>query len=185
MTYQEIIEKIKPEFQNTVDALKENMQRIRAGVLSPNLIEDIKADCLGTILPLKQLGAISAPSLHELSLELWDKSYIEGVIRAIENETLGLGIRTKGNTVFLTAPPLTEEARKNLQRLLDQKKESTFQDIRRLRDKAWKEIQEGFQKGEIREDDKYRGKDKLEEVVHKFRDKIEEMAKNKEKEIAG
>jgi ribosome recycling factor len=185
MSYQEILEKIKPNFENVVDLFKGELQKIRANRVSAALIEDIKVDCFGSILPLKQLGAISIPSLREISIQLWDKSYVDSVVRAIEKENLGLGIRVEENKIYLSAPPLTEETRKNLIRVLNQKKEETFQEIRRIRDKAWKEIQEGFQKGEIREDDKYRGKDKLEEIVHEYREKIEEIAENKEKEIMG
>lgn len=183
MDYQEILEKIKPELQNVVDSFKSEVAKIRAGRLSPSLVEDIKVDCSGAIMNLKQLGAISTFSLREVCVQLWDKSYIEPVVKAIENENLGLGIRTEENKIYLSSPPLTEERRKDLIRVLNQKKEEVFQEIRRVRDKAWKEIQEGFQKGEIREDDKYKGKDKLEEVIHEYRDKIEEMTENKEKEI--
>lgn len=185
MGYPEIIDKTKPELQDIVDSFKNEIQKLRAGRLTVALVEDIRADCFGSLLPLKQLGAISSPSLREISIQLWDKSYIESVVRAIENEDLGLGIRTDENTIYLSSPPLTEEARKNLTRVLNKKKEETFQSIRRVRDKSWKEIQDGFQKGEIREDDKYKGKDKLEDVVHEYRDKIEEMVKNKENEIKG
>jgi len=185
MSYQEIIEKLKPELQTIVDNFTLTLQKIRAGRPSIVLIENIKADCFGQKLPLRQLGAISTPSPREICLQLWDKSYLEGVIRAIENENLGLSVRIEEDKIYLSAPPLSEEARKNLIKVLNQEKEKTFQEIRRARDKAWKEIQEGFKTGEIREDDKYRGKEKLEEVVHKYKDKIEEIVESKEKEITG
>lgn len=185
MTYEEIIEKIKPELQNLVDSFKTEMMKIQAGRLSPGFLENIKADCFGSVLPLKQLGAISSVSPRGLLIQLWDKSYVEGVVKAIEQENLGLSMRMEENNIYLTAPSLTEETRQNLIQLLREKKEEAFQNIRRLRDKAWKGIQEGFQRGEIREDDKYRGKDKLDEIVRKYRDKMEEMTKNKETEIKG
>ena len=185
MSWQEIIEKIKPELENREELFREEIRKIRAGRLSFSLIEDIKADCFGQEMPLKQLGAISSSSLKELSLQLWDKSYVEGVVKAIEKENLGLSLRIDGSTIYFSAPPLTEETRENLFKILADKKEKAFQDIRRLRDRAWKEIQEGFQKGEVREDDKYKGKDKLEDVVRQYREKIEEMIENKEKEIKG
>lgn len=183
MTYQEIIEGLKPNLQEVVETFKEEMARLRAGRLSPGLIEDIKAECFGSILPLKQLGAISSPSSRELLIQLWDKSYVEGVVKAIEEAGLGLSQRIDGEKVYLSSPSLTEESRQNLIQMLNKKKEEVFQNIRRLRDRAWKEIQDGFQKGEIREDDKYRGKDKLDEMVREHREKIEKMAENKEAEI--
>lgn len=185
MSYQEIIEKIKPELQNLIERLKEELMKIRASRLSATLIEDIEVDIAGNSMPLKSLGAISSPSPRALTLQPWDKSYIEPIIKAIERAGLGLTPILDKDTIRLSAPPLTEETKRNLIRILNQKKEDVFQSIRHLRDKTWKEIQEGFRKREIREDDKYKGKEKLEEVVHEFKDKIEEMTEMKRKEIEG
>jgi ribosome recycling factor len=185
MSYQEILEKIKPNLENIVDSFKGEIAKIHPHRISPNLIEDIKVECFDSILPIKQLGVISHSSPRELALQLWDKSYLTQVTRAIEKENLGLSIRIEENTIYLSAPPLSKEQRENLIRVLNQKKEEAFREVRRLRDKAWKEIQEGFQKGEIREDDKYKGKEKLEETIREYRGKIEQISENKEKEISG
>jgi len=185
MDFNQIIEKIKPELQNIVDFFKSECSSMHSGRLSVGLIDDIKVDCSGATMDLKQIGAISIPSPHEILIQLWSELYIEPAVRAIENKNFGFGVRVEGNNIYLSAPPLTEERKENLIRLLGQKKEEVFQNIRRQRDKTWKEIQDSFQKGEIREDDKFKGKDKLEEVVKEYKDKIEEIAKNKEKEIQG
>ncbi|MDI6883429.1 MAG: ribosome-recycling factor [Patescibacteria group bacterium] len=182
MEYQEILDKIKPELEKIQEYFKSQIMEIRAGRISFALVEEIKVDCFGSVLPLKQLGAISG-SGKEIIVQLWDKSYVEGVVRAIEQRKLGLGLRVEGNTIYLSAFSLTEESKRNLLRVLNQKKEEISQSIRHLRDKAWKQIQEGYQKGEIREDDKYRGKDKLEELIQDHREKIEKMAEVKKKEI--
>lgn len=185
MTYQEIIDNLKPELEKANSNFKGELMKIRTSHLSPALIEDIKADCFGQELPLKQLGAISSLSPREIIIQLWDKSYVEGVVVALEREGLSLGVRIDGNSIYFTAPALTEESRQGLVQLLNKKKEEAFQRIRHLRDEAWKNIQDGFAKGEIREDDKFRGKDKLDELVRDWREKIEEMAEHKEKEIRG
>jgi len=185
MRYQEILEKLKPRLEESFESFREEIAKIRAGRLSPSLIEEIKIDWFGSNLTIKQLGVISNVSPKELALQLWDKSYLQNVVKAIEKENLGLSTRIEGNTIYLSAPSLSKEQRENLIRLLNQKKEEAAREIRRQRDKAWKEIQEGFQKGEIREDDKYRGKEKLEELVRKYREKIAKLAENKEKELIG
>lgn len=185
MSYQEIIEKIKPELENFVDNLKQEVMKIQIARISPSLIEDIKVDIEGNQMPLKSLGAISSSSARELTIQPWDKLYLEPITKAVERAELGLAPIIDKDIIRLAAPPLTEETKQNLIRLLNQKKEEVFQDIRHLRDRAWKEIQEGFRKGEIREDDKYKGKEKLEEVVGEFKDKIEELAERKRKEITG
>lgn len=185
MTYQEMIDNLKPELEKAVEEFRAETLKLRSGRLSPGLVEDVEADCFGSLLPLKQLGAISSVSSRELLVQLWDKSYVEGVLSALEKAELGLSVRIDGEKLYLTSPPLSEEARSNLINVLNKKKEETFQHLRHLRDKAWRAIQDGFASGQIREDDKYKGKDKLDELTREKKEKMEEMVKNKEKEIKG
>lgn len=180
--FQQILDKIKPELEELEARFKTELMEIRAGRLSPVLIEDVKVDCFGSVLPLKQLGGVSI-SGKEIIVQLWDRSYVEGVVKAIEQKKIGVGIKIEGSVIYLSAPALTEESKKNMVKILNQKKEEFFQIIRNLRDKAWRQLQDGQIKKEISEDDKFRGKDKLEELVKKHREKIEEMAENKRKEI--
>jgi len=185
MISQEIIDKLEPELEKSVTGFKEELMKLRAGSLSPALLEDIEADCFDSVLPIKQLGAISSPSPRELLVQLWDKSYVEGVVKAVETAGLGLSVRIDGANIYFSSPPLTAESRENIIHILNKKKEEVFQTLRHKRDRAWKAMQDGFQAGEIREDDKFKGKDKLDEMVREFRDKIEVMVKNKETEIKG
>ncbi len=183
MSYQEILDKIKPNLEKALEFFKEQLKEIRTGGVSAGFIENLKVDCFDSVLSLKQLGAISVPSPQKILVQLWDKSYLEQVIKAIEQENLGFSINIDGNNVYLLAPPLTEENKKILIKFLNKRKEEIFQNIRHIRDDGWKEIQDGFQKSEIREDDKYRGKDELEELIRDYREKIEVLVENKEKEI--
>lgn len=185
MTYQEILDNLKPELEKELAAFREELMKIRASRLSPALIEDIKIDCFGTVCPLKQLGAISAASFKEVMVQLWDKSYIEGVTRALEQGDWGFGVKVDDNKIYLTAPALTEESRKNLVKVLNQKKEESLQNFRRHRDKSWSALQDGFRDGTVREDDKFKGRDKLDEMIKNQREKIEELSHKKEQEILG
>ncbi len=183
MEFQEIIDSIKPEIEILLTDYKQELMKLRTGRLSPALIEDIEANCFGSMLPLKQMGSISSVGQRELLFTTWDKSYVEGAVAGIEQAGLGLSMRIDGTNIYLTAPALTEDSRKNLVVVLNKKKEEFFQDLRRLRDKAWKVMQDKGQTGELREDDKFKGRDKLDEFTREQRDKMEEMAINKEKEI--
>lgn len=183
--FQQIIDQSKKDLQKAVDDFKSEMMKLRASSLSTELFEDIKADCFGQDLPIKQLGAVSALSGREILVQLWDKSYVEGVLKAIEREGIILSARVDGASIYFTAPALTAESRQELIKLLNKKKEDAFQELRKLRDKAWKDIQDGFTKGEIREDDKFKSRDKLDEAVRDFREKMDEMAERKEKEVLG
>lgn len=183
--YQIILDQSKKDLQKAADDFKSDMMKLRASSLSPELLEDIRADCFGQEMPIKQLGSISALSPREIMVQLWDKSYVDGVLKAIEREGLILSSRIDGASIYFTAPALTAESRNDLIKLLNKKKEEAFQELRRLRDKAWKDIQDKFAKGEIREDDKFKGRDKLDESVRDFREKMDEIAERKEKEILG
>lgn len=185
MTHQAIIDELEPHLAEAVDEFKQELMKLRSGRLSPALIEDITADCFGSMLPIKQLGAISSLSPRQLLVQLWDRSYVDGVAKAIESAGLGLSVRIDGVNMYFSAPPLTAESRESLIQILNKKKEEVFQELRKLRDRAWKSIQEGFQAGEIREDDKFKGRDKLDEMVREHREKIEEMVTNKAAEIKG
>jgi len=183
--FQIIIDQSKKDFQKSVDDFKSEMMKLRASSLSPELLEDIKADCFGQEMPIKQLGAVSALSPREIMVQLWDKSYVDGVLKAIEREGLILSSRIDGASIYFTAPSLTAESRNDLIKVLNKKKEEYFQFLRKIRERAWKDLQDGFGKGEIREDDKFKGRDKLDDLVKDFREKMEEMANKKEKEILG
>lgn len=183
MSYNEILEKIKPKLQENEINFKNHLSEIRGGRISVSVIEEIKAECFGQKLSLKQLGSVSNTNPKEIIVQLWDKSYIEPVVKAIKQRNFDLGIRTEENNIYLSIPPLTQESKQVLIKILNEKKETSFQIIRRIRDHIWKEMQEDCQKGEISEDDKYRGKDRLEDLIKKHREKIEQMVKDKTKEI--
>jgi len=177
------IDKTKEEIDKLEEYFRSQLREIRSGRLAVGLVEDIKVDCFGSVLPIKQLGAVSVVSQKEILIQLWDKSYVEGVVKAIEAKKIGLGIKVDGSNIYLSAPPLTEESKKMLIKALNEKKEEVFQSIRRIRDNAWKNIQDDFQKKEITEDEKYKEKDKLEDLIKERRKNIEKMAEDKEQEI--
>jgi len=103
----------------------------------------------------------------------------------LEKTGIGASPVVDKDVIRLNLPPLTESYRQELLRLISQKQEEARRVIRRWREKAWNEIQEGYRNGEIREDDKYRAKDKLQEVVDDYQSKIREMVERKKKEIMG
>jgi len=183
MTHQEIIDQIKPELDKVVSFLEKEVQKIRTGRVSPVLVEDVVVDCFGQKFPLKQLSAISCPNSHQIVIQPWDKSYIESIEKAILQSGLGMSAAVDKDVIRLSLPSLTEEHRKNLLRILSEKQEETRRTIRHWREEAWNRIQKEFKEKKIREDDKFRGKDKLQELVDKYHEKIDEIGERKKKEI--
>lgn len=181
--YKEIIEKIKPEIDKTISFLERELTKFRIGRASPSLVENIVVECFGEKFPLKQLAAISLPGPRQILVQPWDKSYVESIEKAILQSGLGISPVVDKDVIRISLPSLSEEYRKDLLRVLSEKQEEARKTIRRWREKAWDEIQERFKEGEIREDDKFRAKDELQDLVDEYNKKIEEMGERKKKEI--
>jgi ribosome recycling factor len=181
--YKEIINKVKPEFEKAVQFLEKEMMKIRTGRASTSLVEDIAVDYLGSKYSLKQLASISIPESRTIVIQPWDKSYMEPIQNAIINSNIGANPIADKDVLRLTLPPMSDEYRKNLIHLISEKTEEVKRTIRHYREEAWKQIQEGTKAGTIREDDKFRAKDELQEVIDEFHKKIDEMAEKKKKEI--
>lgn len=183
MDYQEIIAKFKPELEKAILYLKREMVQVRTSRPSLSLVEGMQVECFGKKLPLKSLGQITLSDKNQVLVYPWDSSYLEPIEKALSQNQWGVSVRVEKDFIKVSFPILSEELRKNLIRLLSQKKEEVKKSIRRLRDAAWKEIQEGFSSGEITEDDKYRGKDKLQELIDEYNKKIDDMVEEKKKEV--
>lgn len=181
--YQEIIDKIKPELDKAVSYLEGEMAKIRTGRASPSLVENIIVDCFGEKFPLKQLAAISSPEPKQLIIQPWDKSYIEGIEKAISASSLGVSAVVDKEIIRINLPPLSDDYRKDLIRILSEKQEDVRKTIRHWREKAWSEIQEKSRTGEVREDDKFRAKEKLQELIDDYNEKVEKIGEKKKKEI--
>jgi len=183
VNYKEIVDKIKPELDKVINFFEREVAKIRTGRASPSLVEDIIVECFGQKFPLKQLAAISIPGPRQILIQPWDKSYIEGIVRALEKTGIGANPIVDKEVIRINLPPLSEEYRKDLFRLLSEKMEGARKTIRRWREEAWDEIQEGYREGKIREDDKFRAKDELQELVDQYNEKIKTLGDKKHKEI--
>ena len=183
MEYKEIINKIKPEMDKANNFLEKELEKIRTGRVSSSLIEDIIVDCFGQKLPLKQLAAISIEGPREIIIQPWDKSYLESIEKAISQSSVVASPVVDKEVVRLNFPQLSEEYRKNLTKIISEKQENARKTVRRWREEAWKEIQQKQREGEIPEDDKYRAKDELQDLIDKYNEKIEEIGERKKGEI--
>lgn len=184
MNHKEIINKIKPELDKVIGFLDRELAKFRTSRATPTLIEDVSVECFGQKFPLKQLSAISIPEPRQILIQPWDKSYIEGIVKALERTGIGANPIVDKDAIRINLPTLTEEYRKDLLRLISQKQEEAKKTIRRWREEVWEEIQKNFKEGKIREDDKFRGKDELQELVDEYNKKVEEIGERKKKEIA-
>jgi len=183
VNYKDIVNRIRPELDKVISFLERELAKIRTGRASPSLVEDIVVECFGQKFPLKQLAAISTPEPKQILIQPWDRSYIEPITSALSRAGLGALPIVDKDLIRISLPPLSEEYRKNLIKIISEKKEEARKTIRRWRQAAWDEIQEGFREGKIREDDKFRAKDELQELVDEYNQKIEEIGERKKREI--
>lgn len=181
--YTALIQEKKADFEKSIEHFQLELAKLRTGRATPALIEDVKVDYYGTKTPLKQMAAISSPDPRSLMVQAWDRSALALIENAIRESDLGLNPVNDGVVVRINIPTLTEERRKDLVKVLNQKAEEARIAVRAVREDAWKEIQELEKGGTINEDDKFKAKDKLQEVVDVFNKKIEEVRAKKEQDI--
>lgn len=179
----QILERTKPELQRAVEFFSHELAKIRTGQASPALVEDIMVDIEGKFLPIKQLGGISCPERRQILIQPWDPSYLAPMEKALFKASLGGSPVVEGNVLRLMLPAVTQEYRQTLLRLLAEKAEHAKQTLRKWRDEAWGEIQEGARAGDIREDDKFKGKEDLQELIDEYTKKVDDLVDKKKAEV--
>jgi ribosome recycling factor len=183
INYKDFINKIKPELDKVFSFLERELAKIRTGRANSSLVEDVVVECFGQRFPLKQLAAISIPEPKQILIQPWDKSYLEGIVKSLEKTGIGASPIVDKDVVRINLPPLSEEYRKNLIRLISEKQEEARKTMRHWRDEVWEEIQNKFRDGRIREDDKFKAKDELQDLIDEYGEKIEKIGEKKKKEI--
>jgi ribosome recycling factor len=181
--YKELIEKTKPELDKSLEHLKEELNQLRIGRASASLVENLMVDYYGSKSPLKQVASITTPEARLIVISPWNKDDLVNVEKALRESQLNLNPNNDGQVIRINIPPLTEERRKELVKVLNQKTEEAKISVRKHREDIWEEIQNLAKEGKMGEDDKFSGKDKLQEVVDEYNKKIEEVRVKKEQEI--
>lgn len=181
--YKEIVNKVKPQLEKTIEYLKSELSGLQVGRATPSLLENLEVDAYDQKMPLKDLAAIQTPEPRVIMIRPWDKEIIRKIESAIRNSNLKLSPVVDDDVVRLTIPPLSEERRKEIVKILQEKVEECRISIRRNREDVWREIQSLEQAKEISEDDRYKAKDELQKLVDEYNKKVEEMRKKKEDEI--
>jgi ribosome recycling factor len=177
------IQEKKELFEKIMEHTKNEISSLRTNNITPALVENIKADVYGAKMPIIQLGSISIPEPRQLLIEPWDKNVLKDIEQAIETASLGLSVKNEGNFLRLTMPAMTEETRKQVVKLLNEKTEKSRISLRALRDEIRDEIISAEKNKEITEDDKFRLQEDLDKMTREYTDRIAEIGKKKEEEI--
>ncbi len=169
--------------QGAVDALKHDLGGLRTGRASTTLLDPVNVEVYGSNMPINQVATVSAPEPRLLSVQVWDRSNVSAVEKAIRSAGLGLNPMTDGQNIRLPIPDLTEERRKELAKLAGSYSEKAKVAVRNVRRDGMESLKADEKKNEISEDERKR----LEVEVQKLTDdtikEIDSVAAAKEKEI--
>ncbi len=178
-----ILLNIEQKMRASVEGLKKELATIRTGHASPALIEHIKVEYAGVPTPLNQIAGISAPEARLLVIQPWDRSSLPGIEKAILKSDLGLNPSSDGNVIRLNLPPLSEERRQELTRVVRKRVEERKIAIRNLRHEAVSELK-GLEKNkDISQDEHKRALDQLQKLTDSSIANIEQIAQDKEAEL--
>lgn len=162
---------------------KKEMASIRAGRANPGMIENVLVDAYGAKTPLKQMASIAVPEPRMMIVEPWDKNLIKEVEKALAYANLGMGVTAEKTLVRVVVPQMTEENRRDLVKIMNEKLEMAKINGRAVREKVKEEIIAGFNDKKIREDDKYNFIKELDDEVSALNRDLQGLAASKEKEI--
>lgn len=181
--YQEKIKTAKNSMEEFLNFLRSELSKIKTGRANTGLVSNLKVECYGIKTPLKQLATISIPESQMIIIQPYDKNISSEIEKSIQTSELGLNPVNEGNIIRIKIPSLTEERRKEIVSIMNQKLEESRVSIRKAREKTWKEIKDLEVDGAITEDDKYKAQEELNQLVEEYNNKIEELGNKKESEI--
>lgn len=181
--HQEIIQKREEDYKKTLEHFESVLGQLRTGRASASMVENLLVDYYGAKSPMKQVASITVPEARLIVISPWDKDQLVNIEKAIRESQLNLNPNNDGQVIRINIPPLTEERRKELVKVLNKEAEDARVSVRKIREEIWSEIQKMEKDGKIGEDDKFAGKNKLQETIDQYNSKIEEIREKKEKEI--
>lgn len=178
-TYQDT----RDRMEKSIESLKKEMKRVRTGRASLSLLDGVRVDYYGTKTPLNQMASLSVPESRLIVIQPWDVSVIKEIEKAILKSDLGLTPSSDGKLVRIAIPPLTEERRKELVKVVGKICEDYKVAIRNIRRDANEMVKELKKEGDVSEDEAYKAQDEIQKITDEFVGKVDEVQAAKEKEI--
>ena len=179
----EIFQKTEVKMKTAIESFRSELNRIRTGKASAAILDGIKVNYYGSIVPLNQAANVSVPEARLITIQPWDKSMISETEKTIQKSDLGLTPMSDGHIIRLPIPSLTEERRLELVKQTKRLGEEIKISIRNSRRDANDEIKKAEKDSDVSEDDSHRGQKKIQELTDKFVNVVDDILKNKEKEI--
>ncbi len=178
-----ILQEAESEFKKVLDHLRSEYSHLQVGRASAALVEGLQIEVYGVRQPLKAVASVSVPDAKTVQIQPWDKSQLAAIEKAIQLSDLHLMPLNDGLSIRLNIPPLTEERRKDLVKVVNRLAEEARISVRHGRQKAHDAIRDMHKNDQLTEDQMHVGEKKLQEKVDKANVEIETMAKNKDKDV--
>ncbi len=178
-----ILQETEEKMKKVLNFFSREVNSLRAGRASVSFLEGILVDYYGSKLPINQLATVTIPQPQLIVVQCWDKTITDKIAKAIQASNLGLNPQVEAGVIRISVPPLSEERRRELVKVLHRMTEEAKVELRELRRKANEELKAGEKEKKISEDDFYRGTEEVKKVMDKVIEELEKKSKEKEKEI--
>jgi ribosome recycling factor len=169
--------------QGAVQSLKHDLGGLRTGRATSGMLEPVQVEAYGTHMPLNQLATVSVPEPRLLSVQVWDRTMVHAVEKAIVNSNLGLSPATEGQVIRLRVPELNQERRKDMVKLAHKYAEAARVAVRHVRRDALEQLKKMEKDGQISEDDHTRMSGEVQKATDQVVSEVDQTVASKEKEI--
>ena len=171
------------KMQKSLEALKNDLQKIRTGRAHTGLLDHVMVDYYGSLVPVNQVANITLVDARTLGVQPWEKPMVAKVEKAISDSDLGLNPATQGELIRVPMPALTEERRKEMIKVVKHEGEGAKVAVRNLRRDANTHLKDALKKGDIPEDDERKAQDEVQKLTDKYIAEIDKMLAAKEAEL--
>jgi ribosome recycling factor len=178
-----LVKDTSARMERSIESFRKELGKVRTGRASFSLLDGVKVDYYGTPTPLQQVGTLSVPESRLITVTPWDTKMIGPIEKAIQGSGLGLNPSSDGKTVRIPIPPLTEERRRELAKVVRKMAEDARVAVRNVRREAIEKLKDREKKKEISEDVVKRGQERIQKETDAHVKKIDEILKSKEQEI--
>lgn len=183
MDLSSIAKDAETRMKKSIESLKTNLSKIRTGRAHAGILDHVQVDYYGTMTPVNQVAAISVTDARTINVQAWEKHMTPVIEKAIRESDLGLNPITAGESIRVPMPPLTEERRKDLSKVVKAEGEDAKIAIRNLRRDGNDSLKKLLKDKEISEDDERRGQDRIQKLTDAYVAQIDELIAAKEEEV--
>lgn len=173
----------RERMEKALETMRREFASVRTGKASPALLDTVRVEAYGSLMPVNQVGQVTAPEPRMLTIQPYDKTLIKAIERALRESDLGLNPANDGNLIRIPLPPLTEERRREYVKLLHRYAEEGRVAVRLARQHANDDVKKRQKDGELSEDEVRREQDQVQKLTDEYVHRVDDLLKKKEAEV--